>query len=488
MMDGQQMTKKRRPLILVALALLVVAGLGAGIWRAADAGSLPLVQGLTAKSTATTSAYQTTAVRQGDISVAISGSGKVVTLTSRDLSFPISGTIAALNVTVGETVTKGQVLATLTGVDDLKLQISKQQVAVASAQKALEDLQANGDNALAQSQYDLAAAQEDLATAQANLHLQSDARCESNQTESYYQAYLKIKSFVDTWEGYLKGGTGYSQTYILQRLNPARIEEGKAYANWQYCQGYTDQEIQDSQIAYQLAQANFEKANTTYTNMKANAGVDPLMLKIDQAAMKDAQSQLAVLQEELDGTTIVSPIDGYVTAVNGTVGQEITPAGGAVIKVEDMLNPQVQVNIDETDMQNFAVGCPVVVTFDSLTGQTFPGVVTQVEPSLVSVQSASMIQGLVFLEKKQAASGKTLPLGLSGTVEVTCQQVKGVLLIPAQGLYEQDGSTYVYVLDAQNQPEKRSVEVGLKTVALAEIKSGLELGEKVVTSTVEPGK
>ena len=497
-MDGQQMTKKRNPLILVVLALLVVAGLGAGIWRAVDAGaidagaiyagSLPLLQGLTPKSTATSSAYQATAVRQGDILLTISGSGQVITLTSRDLSFPTSGTIAALNVTVGQTVSKGEVLATLGGVDDLKLQISQQKVALAAAQKALDDLQANSGTALAQAQYNLAAAQKALATTQANLHLKGDARCVSSKTEAYYQSYVQIKSFVDTWEGYLKGGTGYSQTYILQRLNPARIEEEKAYANWQYCQGYTDQEIQDAQIAYQLAQANLEKANATYTNMKANSGVDPLTLKIDQAAVKNAQSQLAMLQEELDGATIVSPIDGYVTVVNSAVGQAITPEDGAVIKVEDMLNPQVQVNIDETDMENFAAGCPVVVTFDSLTGQTFPGVVTQVEPSLVSVQSVSMVQGLVALERKQTASGKTLPLGLSGTVEVTCQQVKGVLIIPAQGLYEQNASTYVYVLNAQDQPEKRTVEVGLKTVALAEIKSGLKVGEKVITSTVETGK
>jgi multidrug efflux pump subunit AcrA (membrane-fusion protein) len=97
-----------------------------------------------------------------------------------------------------------------------------------------------------------------------------------------------------------------------------------------------------------------------------------------------------------------------------------------------------------------------------------------------------MVQGLVDLQKKQTASGKTLPLGMSAAVEVTCKQAKNAIVVPAQALYEPAGqSAYVYVLNAQDQPEKREVEIGLRTVASAEVKSGLSEGEKVITSTVE---
>jgi hypothetical protein len=41
---------------------------------------------------------------------------------------------------------------------------------------------------------------------------------------------------------------------------------------------------------------------------------------------------------------------------------------------------------------------------------------------------------------------------------------------------------YVYVLNAQGQPEKRTVEVGLQTSASAEIRSGLNEGERVITN------
>lgn len=489
-MNGQQMTKKPKTFLLLALALLVTVGLGFGVWRTAQAGLIPLtiVQAASPKSTATASAYQTTAVRTGNLAISVSGSGKVISLTTVDLGFTTSGNLSALNVQVGDTVTKGQVLAVLDSVDQLKLNIQTQQVAVATAQKTLDDLQANGAAVLAQAQYNLAAAQAAYATAQSNLHQKGDARCSVNMTETYYEQYVKVQGYVNTWEGYLKGGTGYSQTYILQRLAPMKKERDQAYANWQYCVGYTDQEILNSQAALQLARANQDKANTTYTNLKATSGVDAAALQIAQASLKDAQTQLALLQKELSGTTIVAPFNGTVTAVNGTVGQ--TAGTGAVVTLTDLSNPQVQVNIDETDLGDFAVGCAAQVTFTSLSGQTFSGTVTHVEPSLVTVQSVSMVQGLVALEKKQSASGKNLPLGLDGTVEVTCQQANNVLLIPAQALYQPSGqsTTYVYVLNVQGQPEKRTVEVGLKSVALAEIRSGLKAGEKVITSTVETSK
>lgn len=489
-MNGQHMMKQPKTFLLLALALLVTAGLGFGVWRTAQAGLLPitLVQAASTRSTATASAYQTTAVRNGNLAISVSGSGKVISLTTTDLGFGASGNIATLNVQAGDTVTKGQVLAVLDNLDQLKLNIQTQQVAVATAQKTLDDLQNNAAAALAQAQVDLAAAQKAYATAQANLHQQGDARCSATTTENYYQQYVKVQGYVDTWEGYLSGGTGYSQTYILQRLTPMRKQRDQAYANWQYCSGYTGQEILNSQAAYQLAKANLDKANTTYTALKSTSGVDASALQIARAALTNAQAQRANSQKALSGATILAPFGGTVTAVNGVVGQ--AAGSSTVITLSDLSNPQVQVNIDETDLGDFAVGCAAQVTFTSLSGQTFPGTVTHVEPSLVTVQSVSMVQGLVALEKKQAASGKNLPLGLDGSVEVTCQQASNVLLVPAQALYQSAGqaTAYVYVLNAQGQPEKRTVTVGLKTVALAEIRSGLTIGEKVITSTVEAGQ
>jgi HlyD family secretion protein len=227
-----------------------------------------------------------------------------------------------------------------------------------------------------------------------------------------------------------------------------------------------------------------ENTTQAYQALQAVAGVDPQEIAVAEARLEDAQFQLAQAQDELAGTILTAGMDGTVMAVNAEVGDEVST--DALITVSDLSHPLVQVTVDEADLKNFAVGCAANVTFDSLAGENFPGVVTEISPSLLTVRSVAMVQGLVDLEKEQSASGKRLPLGLQAVVEITCNEGSEVLYVPAQAVYTaQDGSAYVYTLDAQGQPEKHMVVVGVKTVVSAEIQDGLSEGEKIVISQVE---
>ena len=166
--------------------------------------------------------------------------------------------------------------------------------------------------------------------------------------------------------------------------------------------------------------------------------------------------------------------------MNGSVGQ--TAGTSTFITLAEMDDPQVQVNIDESDMQNFAVGCPAQVSLTSSTAKPMAATVIQVSPELVTVRNVTQVQGLVQLEKT-ALTGQTLPLGLDVSVDVICKQAQNALEVPSQAVYEPAGQpAYVYVLDAQGNPVKREVVVGLKVTAFDEIKSGLSVGESVVTS------
>ncbi len=481
----QNHPKKGKGFLLLALALVVVAGTGFFLWSKVQAGA-NLFGNATPTATGGTSAYKTTTVRRSDLALTISGSGTVITAQSVDLLFSVSGTVATVNVQPGDQVKQGQVLATLGDTQTLKQTILDQTLAVQVAQKALDDLNSQAAGTLAQAQADQASAEKAYAEAQASAHQKGDARCMPGKTEEYYFKYLYAQQDVDLWQGRLNNPkTGYGQDYILQNLNAARKTRDQAYINYTYCQGYTDQEIDSSQAALQLAKAKLDQANTVLKNLQASSGVDPVTEAIDQATLDNAKLQLAKAQTQLAGTTITAPMNGTVTAVNGKVGDTVDSAS-ALITLQDLEQPQVQVNIDETDLENFAAGCAASVTFDSLPGETFPGTVTQVSPVLVTVNSSSMVQGLVDLQKKQISSGKSLSVGMTASVDVTCKQVKNALIAPLQAIYEPAGQpAYVYVLNAQGQPEKRNVVVGLTTIASAEITSGLSEGERIITSQVE---
>ncbi len=491
MNEEHRMKKKKTPFLLGMLGLVVLAGLGVGAWQISGQ------QGFALAATPTPQAgYRTTTVRRGDLSETISGSGAVVARQTADLAFPAAGTLGELNVQPGDAVTQGQALASLSNISELQLAVQNQELAVRQAKQALQDLQSGGAGALAKAQSDQAAAETALADAEKNLRNKGVARCDKATMQTYYYAYLDAKKQANVWESYLSdGNTGYGKDFILKNLQPLQKKRDLAYINYTYCQGYTDQEVSASHANLQVAQANLAQANAAYQNLIANNGVDPVAVRQAQAQLDNAQIQLTSAQQDLAGATITAPFDGAVMAVNAQVGDPVgsssSSQGGsggtsALMTIANQEEPQVQVNIDETDLAYFAAGCSAQVTFDSLPGQTFSGKVSQVAPALVTVRSVNYAQGLVDLEKSKTASGKYLPLGLTGTVEVTCQQATNALLVSSTAIYtSSDGSAYVYVLNAQGQPEKREVTLGVSSVANTQALSGLNEGESVITSSVK---
>jgi HlyD family secretion protein len=471
--ERQHSEKKPSWFLWLFLGLFAISGLAFSVQGISNPIGLP-------NATATPS-LRTATVQRGDLSVSASGNGNLIPAQNVDLGFSNPGKISTLNVQLGDQVNAGQVLAQLDGIEQLKVNIQALQLSVDTVQQTIDNLQANANGNKAQALATQASAQAAVATAQAGVHYKGDSRCAPSLTQEYYFKYLYAQQNVDFWQGKLNNPKyGYGWQYVMQNLTPAKRKRDLAYYNYVYCQGYTDQEIQASQARLQKAQVDAQQAESNYQNIRANNGVDPNELQLAQAQLKNAQAQLAKAQADLEGMTLVAPFDGVVTAVSGVVGQ---PAGkSSVLSLADISHPRVQVNIDETDLQNFNTGCSARVAFAALPGKTFKGVVDWVAPSLVNVNGAPAVQGQITLNTPP--SGTRMPLlGSNTTVTVTCQSAQNALQIPIIALYQPAGQpSYVYILNQQGLPEKRIVSVGIKTTGFAEILSGLNEGDRVITT------
>ena len=492
--------KKRVWQFLGGVGLVALIVLAYFIWQSGRQSS--------ATKTASQAQYQTTQVRTGDLALTASGTGKIEPGQQVDLGFAVSGKVAELNVQVGDQVSAGEALAVLDGIDALKMDITSKNVALATAQKNLQDLLTNAGANLSQAQIDLATAQAALATAQKNLHQKGDPRCDDSVTRAYEEDYYFAMYDVNWWQSQLENpntlyGLAFIQDHIAQ-YKPRAIND---YVNWKYCEGFTDQEILDSQANLKLAEVNVQLAQTKYQNMQANAGLDPVSIAVAQATVDAAQLDLTASQKNLDQSTLTAPIAGVVTAVNGVQGG--LAGTSTFISLADMAHPLIDVKFDETDLQNVAAGCQAAVTFDVLPNQTFAGSVTRILPVLVSTNSVNTVEsgdiivdggnsfllvstnsvnaveGYVELNDTAALTGKTLLIGSNASADVICSQAQNALLVPIEAVYSTtDGQSYVYVLDQAGKPEKRTVVVGLKNAISAEIRSGLQNGEKVITSPV----
>ena len=111
--------------------------------------------------------YQFQKVTQGDFSLSVSATGPLQS-SIYNLVFTGTGKIAEIDVTVGQTVNKGKVLAKM---DKTSLQdaVNAAQAGVLSAQTSFNSAQANLDKALAQSDANVQAAQVTLNNAEASL-------------------------------------------------------------------------------------------------------------------------------------------------------------------------------------------------------------------------------------------------------------------------------------------------------------------------------
>jgi HlyD family secretion protein len=465
--------------VFVILTLLVAGAGGYYGWQAQQK----------AVAARKVSPYTTSAVTRGSLSQVATGSASVVSNNVLDLSFPVSGTIATINVIPGDTVKTGEVLATMTGTDQLQLSVTEKELALQTAQKALDDLQSNAAGALSQAQLNLATAQSDLLTAQQNLRLKGVGRCSVATIQSYYTKWsyndtILIRAFKDQLNGkatpadYITMGAGNAKN-----LFAAQAQYNADYVNWSYCQSYTDTEITTSQVNLQVAQANVDADQATLTKLQATNGIDPDALALDQATVKSDQLSLQDAKNQLAGATMTSPIDGVVVSVAGSVGATFN--NGIFIVLADLSNPTVQINMDETDLQNINVGCDAQITFTSIPSHVFSGQVTQLTPALVTVRGSIVLQGQVQLVKDATVAKTTLPLGLSAMVNVICKQVTNVLLAPVDGLHtDQNGSYYVYVLNSDGKPVKTAVKIGLANFTSAEAQSGLKEGDLVITKGI----
>ena len=460
-----------------ALVIIILITAGAGgyyLWQVRQK----------AAAASKTPSYETSSVRVGDLMQDATGTGTLVATNQMDLNFPVAGTIAELNVQVGDQVKSGQVLATLDNIDELQVAVETAQLDLKTAQQDLADLQADPGKNVSQALATLTAAQATSADAQKNLRQKGVGRCSTNKITDDYMVWLLLQNRVNEWESYLYDkNTGYGQDYILHILGPLRKSRDEALYTLNYCKSYTEAEIEGSDANLKLAQAEVNQAKVAYDKIKADNGIDVDAEALAQANVTNAQYALDLAQKNLAGATMIAPVDGTILSVAASKGDKVDTT--TFITLAEIDKPMIQVYIDETDMQNMKINCDAQVVFDSLPTRTFSGKVTQITPEVTTSRGFSTVQGLVELSNVSTDTSKKLPLGLSASVDIICQKVTNVVLAPVEALHNNTSdSYYVYILNSQGQPEKREVEVGLQGYSFAEIRSGLKEGDKVITSGI----
>jgi HlyD family secretion protein len=440
-------------------------------------GSYAIVKARQATAASTTSTLQTATARTGSLVLEASGSGYLVASSESKVAFEIDGKLAELDVKLGDTVTKGQLLAKL---DDATLQYKLEE-----AQLALLEL--TSPEAIANAKLAVTTAEANVITAQTALNNEQYWK-NAALTKNYYASYVIAKEALD------RAQKAYDDAKVGQYINNSNEAEAyktlyRAQQTYQtaqyyyslYSQAPTQRQMDAAQATLDLNKAELTNAQN-YLAALTGGTVPSDATGSDMAALRQAQLDVKTTQTNLASATLYAPMAGTVMSLNVTEGETIS-ANTAIMTIDDVSQATIQFYLDPSDWTNAKVGYVTSVSFDALTGQTFSGKVTEIMPELVTAQGSSMVEGTALLEKSVAEIG--LPIGVEASIDVISGQATNAVLIPVEALHSlSDGSYTVFVM-TDGKPALRSVTVGLKDDTYAEIKSGLKAGEVVTTGVVE---
>lgn len=217
-----------------------------------------------------------------------------------------------------------------------------------------------------------------------------------------------------------------------------------------------------------------------------------------EAAVKAAKGQLRAAQLQLTRTKVRAPFDGRVRSKTSDIGQFVSP--GASLGQIFSTNV-VEVNLPLTDDDLYKVNLPLAYVADSrseapevklsavIAGQRryWNGRIMRTD-SVVDTQTRGM-SAIVEVHDPyntgMSEDGYPLAPGLFVNAAIDGRVFKDVIVIPRDGLRPQD---QVYLADNKGKVEIRDVSVIDTNSERAVISAGIEDGELVVLSPMEPSR
>ncbi|HMD87770.1 MAG TPA: biotin/lipoyl-binding protein, partial [Anaerolineaceae bacterium] len=239
---------KARPLLKtkkfwIILVVIVLAAAGGGYYYFRSQQTSVVAQ-------AASSSLQTAQVTVGNIVLSAQATGTLVAGQTANLGFLSSGTVATVNVQVGQQVKKGQDLADLGDLQSLQSDVASAQANLTAAQTTLQNFQNGAALALGNAQLTVSTDQTNLTNAQSALKLPGEAPCDKTTTDAYYQTYLLEKANLDKMDL-----SNPNSAYYLSQVVPEKILVNKDYQAYLACSSYTVYQISSSQANLTIAQA-----------------------------------------------------------------------------------------------------------------------------------------------------------------------------------------------------------------------------------------
>ena len=232
-------------------------------------------------------------------------------------------------------------------------------------------------------------------------------------------------------------------------------------------------------IDYEKAQDDLRNAELAYEHAMADADLfdERLAFELRASEFDVGRQELVVenLRRQVGQLSIASPVNGIVGDL--LVDQKAAVARDTpVMAVVDLSRFEIDAQIPESYADDLVVGMPAEIL---VAGGSFPGHVVAVSPEIVGNQVASRIR---FDGDMPANLRQNQRL----TTRVLLAEHSDVLLVQRGQFLDSGAGRIAYVVGEDRVATRRPIQTGARSLAAVEVLSGLEPGETIVISNLDP--
>lgn len=218
---------------------------------------------------------------------------------------------------------------------------------------------------------------------------------------------------------------------------------------------------------FEQARLRFQTSRSNYIIARSNLRETRDQLQIE---LQNARNNYLAQESMLGDYMLVATISGRVYDILPKTG-EFVNSNSPIVYLGAADSFEVEMLVDETDIILVREGQPVVYELDALEDTVFRGTVTEIYPRISPVDKTAKVMASID------PSDYDLYPGMSLEANIIIREKKRILVVPVEYV-SSDGTV---IVKTGTKKEAVEVKVGIKDLRFAEILSGLEEGDHILS-------
>ncbi len=268
--------------------------------------------------------------------------------------------------------------------------------------------------------------------------------------------------------------------------------------------------LSQADASFKEAKANYDRNKTLFDKgIISKSDWDKTVASFEvakaskQSAYFNVQSASATVNEAKDNlgrTTIYAPADGTISVLNVELGERVLGtqqmAGTEILRVANLNNMEVEVDVNENDIVKIKVGNEANVEVDAYLKKQFKGIVTSISNSASSTLTADQVTNFKvkirilkesyqdLLEGKPVTYSPFRP-GMTATVDIITKTRANVLAVPISSVVVKSDTTAVKAFKVEDEEEKKAAPKSDKKLECVFVKVGDKAKIRIIKTGIQ---